>query len=127
MPKHSKQRDSIQAFLAGRTDHPTAEMVYQGVREELPNISLATVYRNLTLLAEMGEINKISTGDGPDRFDAVTTPHNHFQCSRCGSVLDLQMEDISYIDDVAGKSFPGEITGHSVIFRGLCPACMKQA
>ncbi len=127
MTKHSKQRDSIQAFLAGRTDHPTAEMVYQGVREELPNISLATVYRNLTLLAEMGEISKISTGDGPDRFDAVTTPHNHFQCSSCGSLLDLQMEDISYIDEVAGKSFPGEVTGHSVIFHGLCPACMKQA
>ena len=60
--KRSKQRDSIQRFLQTRKDHPTAEVVYQNIREEIPNISLGTVYRNLSLLSEMGEIQKISAG-----------------------------------------------------------------
>ncbi len=127
MVKHSKQRDSILTFLAARDDHPTAEVVYQGVKKEFPNISLATVYRNLTLLADLGEIRKIAVGDGPDRFDALTAPHNHFSCNRCGKLLDLDMESISYIDDVAARSFPGIIEGHTVLFTGLCPDCAKQA
>ncbi len=127
MIKHSEQRDHIRAFLEGRKDHPTAETIYLGVKEDFPNISLATVYRNLTLLAELGEIRRISIGDGPDRFDAIIRPHHHFSCSRCGCLIDLEMEDISYIDDIAAKSFPGVIEGHSILFTGLCPDCMKQA
>ncbi len=126
MLKHSRQRDSILAFLATRDDHPTAEDVYQGVQKEFPNISLATVYRNLTLLADLGEIRRIAVGDGPDRFDARVAPHNHFSCSRCGRLIDLDMESIAYIDEIAAKSFPGIIEGHSVLFHGLCPDCAKQ-
>ncbi len=126
MVKHSKQRDSILAFLATRDDHPTAEIVYQGVKEEFPNISLATVYRNLTLLSDLGEIRKIAVGDGPDRFDAFTAPHNHFSCTRCGKLMDLDMDSISFIDEVAARSFPGIIEGHTVFFTGLCPDCAKQ-
>ena len=66
--KHSRQRDCIKEFLMGRYDHPTADMVYAHVREEFPHISLGTVYRNLSLLSELGEIQKI-TCEGPDRFD----------------------------------------------------------
>ena len=57
--------------------HPTADTVYAGIKAEFPNISLGTVYRNLSLLVELGEIAKISTGDGPDRFDCNTKPHSH--------------------------------------------------
>ena len=64
MIKHSEQRDCIQHYLSTRLDHPTAEMVYMGIRDELPNISLATVYRNLSLLSDLGEIRKISIGKG---------------------------------------------------------------
>ena len=59
--KYSRQRESIKQFLEGRYDHPTADMVYMGVREEFPHISLGTVYRNLSLLAELGEITKITS------------------------------------------------------------------
>ena len=52
--KHSKQRDSIKTCLMGRRDHPTADAVYMSIREEFPNISLGTVYRNLNLLVELG-------------------------------------------------------------------------
>ena len=69
MLKRSKQRESIKKFLISRYDHPTAETVYMNIKEEFPNISLGTVYRNLSLLADIGEIQKLSTGIGPDRFD----------------------------------------------------------
>ena len=71
MLKYSRQREAIKTFLAGRYDHPTAETVYLGIKEEFPNISLGTVYRNLSLLSDIGEIQKLSTGIGPDRFDGA--------------------------------------------------------
>ena len=84
MIKYSRQRDSIKNFLENRYDHPTAETVYANIRQEYPNISLGTVYRNLALLSELGEIQKISTGIGPDRFDGNPRPHYHFFCRKCG-------------------------------------------
>ena len=126
MLKHSKQRDCIQAFLATRCDHPTAETVYLNIREEFPKISLATVYRNLSLLADIGEIQKISTGNGPDRFDAIAKPHNHFVCKECGAVIDLEMDSIAHINEIAGKSFNGRIDGHSIHVYGICPDCLSK-
>lgn len=75
MLKHSKQRDAIEQFLATRYDHPTAETVYLNLREDYPKISLATVYRNLSLLAELGNIQKIPTGkrSGPLRRPTGTS------------------------------------------------------
>ena len=88
--RYSKQRESIKNYLCGREDHPTADMIYTSIREEYPNISLGTIYRNLSLLVEIGEIQKITT-DGADRFDARVTPHNHFVCRRCGRVMDMMV------------------------------------
>lgn len=126
MIKHSKQRDCIQEFLEGRYDHPTAETVYLNIRKEFPRISLATVYRNLSLLSDLGEIQKIATGNGPDRFDGNPRPHNHFICNCCGSVLDLEMESIEHINEIAAKTFQGKIEGHTIIFYGTCPECLKE-
>ncbi len=123
--KHSKQRDMIMDFLMTRKDHPTAETVYLNVRELNPRISLGTVYRNLTLLAENGEILRISMGENMDRFDADTSPHYHFICNDCGSVIDLDMEDIDYVTDVAAKRFGGKIAGHVTYFHGTCEKCTK--
>ena len=124
--KHSKQRDSIKVFLEGRKDHPTADTVYMNVREAFPNISLGTVYRNLTLLADIGEISRIRVGDGVDHFDADTSPHYHFICSECGSVIDLDMENIDSISETAGRNFDGEIKGHVTYFYGRCGSCRKK-
>lgn len=75
--KYSRQREGIKEYLKGRVDHPTADMVYMGIRKQYPNISLGTVYRNLSLLASLGEIQRIASEEGADRFDAVTAPHYH--------------------------------------------------
>ena len=121
--KKSKQRDMIKAFLMGRKDHPTADVIYMNVRQENPNISLGTVYRNLTLLADIGEIQRLRVGDGIDHFDADTSPHYHFICNDCGSVLDLDMESIESINEIAAKGFDGRITGHVTYFYGTCGQC----
>lgn len=126
MIKYSRQRESIKNFLAGRYDHPTAETVYMNVKEDFPNISLGTVYRNLSLLAELGEIQKISTGIGPDRFDGNPHPHYHFFCNKCGCVLDLEMEGINHINVIAGSQFKGRIDGNITYFYGRCPDCLKK-
>lgn len=123
--KHSRQRELIKEFLMGRKDHPTADIIYASVRQRNPNISLGTVYRNLTLLAQSGEINRLSVGDGVDHFDADTSPHYHFVCKKCGSVVDLEMDSIEGIKDTAGVNFDGHIEGHVTYFYGTCRCCMK--
>ena len=118
MLKNSKQRDAIKSFLMTRYDHPTAETVYLNVKKEFPNISLGTVYRNLSLLSEIGEIQKLSTGIGPDRFDGNPAPHYHFICNQCGSVLDLDVTGLDHINVLASQNFDGEIEGHLIYFYG---------
>ena len=124
--KKSKQREMIKAFLMGRKDHPTADVVYTNVRLQNPNISLGTVYRNLTLLADIGEIQRLRLGDGVDHFDADTTPHYHFVCGTCSSVIDLEMDNIESILNVANANFNGVITGHVTYFYGTCSCCTKE-
>lgn len=124
--KHSSQRDSIYAFLQTRKDHPTADTVYMNVRQEFPNISLGTVYRNLTLLADMGEIARLRMGDGVDHFDADTSPHNHFICNCCGAVIDLPLPPLSAVDAQASEQFDGQIEGHRIYFYGKCKSCCEK-
>lgn len=121
--KHSRQREMIKEFLMSRKDHPTADIVYHNVRQQNPNISLGTVYRNLTLLAQIGEIQRLRVGDGIDHFDADTSPHYHFVCTECNSVIDLKMDSIEGITDIAGADFDGHIDGHVTYFYGTCGKC----
>lgn len=128
MRKHSRQRDCIKQFLASRTDHPTAETVYENIRKEIPNISLATIYRNLALLSDMGEIRKISIGQGPDRFDGNTKPHSHFMCRQCGQIIDLEPSSVQSVSMLmTGEPFTGKIESHSTNFYGICPDCLAAA
>lgn len=124
--KYSRQREAIKEFMASRKDHPTADMVYMEVRKEFPNISLGTVYRNLTLLADMGEILRIKVGDGTDRFDPDTSVHYHFICRSCGCVQDVELEKQISMPELVSKSFDGEITDSVTYFHGICGACKKE-
>lgn len=124
--KYSKQREAIKSFLASRKDHPTADVVYINMRKEFPNISLGTVYRNLSLLVEIGEAIKVPCSDGSEHFDGCTLPHYHFQCSKCGAVLDLDIPNesaLSKLNKVANESFDGIIEGHEIFFYGKCQKC----
>ena len=85
--KYSRQREAIKDYLSSVTTHPTADTVYMHIKDEFPNISLGTVYRNLNLLADIGEAIKITTPDGGDRFDARTNPHTMLFYGICGDCL----------------------------------------
>ena len=124
--KYSRQRESIKEFLNSRTDHPTAVTIYHNLQKVYPNISLGTVYRNLSLLTELCEINRISTEEGGDRFDAVTTPHNHFYCRKCQRLLDLKMNDTARILEDASENFHGRIESYTTLFRGICEDCLRE-
>ena len=123
MRKYRRLPEAIKNFLMTRHDHPTADVVYSNVRTEFPNISLGTVYRNLTLLADLGEISRLRVGDGVDHFDADTRPHYHFVCNECGAVSDLELNDVSGLLEAAVRDFDGLIQGHVTYFYGLCPRC----
>ncbi len=124
--KYSRQREEIKHYLSTRKDHPTADNVYMAIRKQIPNISLGTVYRNLTLLASRGEITRLRVGDGVDHFDFDTSDHYHFVCRDCGSVSDLSMQKFDSIGDFADTEFDGCILGHITYFYGLCGNCFKK-
>ena len=124
--KYSRQRECIREFIQSCQEHPTADHVYAGIKQEFPNISLGTVYRNLSLLVELGEISKITTGNGPDRFDYNTSPHTHFICTQCHSIEDIELAEIEELTKKASESFDGKILNHTTTFYGICKHCLER-
>ena len=119
--KYSRQREAIKQYLIGNDTHPTADEVYYHVRQEYPNISLATVYRNLHMLSEEGEIRRIRCGNEPDHFDFRTEAHGHFLCGKCRRVYDV-MIDCAKLAASHGQ-LPGTVSGCEILFHGICDVC----
>ena len=124
--KYSRQREAIKKYLMSTKEHPTAEMVYEAIRQVCPNISLGTVYRNLTFLEEHGEITRLHCGEGSDRFDGNIDPHYHFICRECGKVQDVPMETADHLEKSAAERFDGSIEGHTALFYGVCRSCREK-
>ncbi|KIR02316.1 Peroxide stress regulator PerR, FUR family [Lachnospiraceae bacterium TWA4] len=126
MIKHSRQREAIMEYLSSTDEHPTADKICMAVREKYPNISLGTVYRNLALLSERGEILHLSCGDGSDKYDGNTNPHYHFVCKNCKRVYDVPMNVITSINDLAQQFIPHHIDEHQTFFYGICNSCKDE-
>ncbi len=124
--KYSHQREAIREALMSVKTHPTAAEIYTMVRKDIPNISLGTVYRNLSQLADAGEILRITTGEGTERFDATTDEHYHLACRCCGGVSDIDLPHFDDMDEAAERATGAKVERHSLIFYGVCPACRKQ-
>ncbi|MDD6363388.1 MAG: transcriptional repressor [Lachnospiraceae bacterium] len=124
--KYSRQRTAIWDYIKDRKDHPTADMVYEGVRKDYPKISLGTVYRNLMLMKDIGKIRTVEVGDGAIHFDPNVSEHDHFICSCCGKVIDIDGEDIARIKELASRNFSGRIDGYSAFFYGICEECIAK-
>ena len=92
MRNYSKQREAILTVLRETDTHPTANWIYEQVREIIPNISLGTVYRNLSKLCRNGDIISLNVGDGFEHFDYDTTPHAHLHCKKCGCIHYARLE-----------------------------------
>lgn len=123
--KKSIKRDRILKVIRDTDTHPTAEWVYLKLKDEIPELSLATVYRNLEQLTSSGEILKLEGGGKTARFDGCTKGHYHLSCEKCGKVCDLP---IKYDSNLAYKMTSETdflVTGYSINFRGVCPECKK--
>ncbi len=120
--RKSKQRDAIINELCSRYDHPTAMELYLSVREQIPNLSLGTLYRNLSQLEENGMIIRIPDG-ATDRFDGNVNPHAHFKCLSCGNVYDLMSfnnDSLTFSDEIIGN-----VVNYSLMAFGSCKHCNK--
>lgn len=119
----TEQRRLILEVLRSTTSHPTADWIYERVREQLPNVSLGTIYRNLRSLANMDEVLQLSYGSGQDRYDGNPKAHYHFRCSQCGCVSDVQLPYEHELDRRATHACSGRVTGHRLEFVGVCSSC----
>lgn len=124
--KFSGQRNAIKEYLLQTDKHPTADEVYMNVKEQCPNISLGTVYRNLSFLVEQGEILKIVGDDKVLRYDGRTQSHYHATCRECKRVYDIFIDSLEHINTLAAVSFDGVIEGHTLIFHGICKDCLEK-
>ena len=109
------------------TGHVSADEVYDVIAAEHPNISRATVYRNLNRLAEMGKIRKIEVPDGADRFEHWSHKHYHVRCEKCGRSFDVDMPHREGLEAHIRGTHGFDFTGHDIIFSGVCPACKNKA
>lgn len=121
--RYSRQRELIFEALKASHEHPTAEMMYQWLKPENPNLSLGTVYRNLNLLADEGAIVRMAFP--VERYDANTMPHPHFRCSACGAVYDLGLPYDRGLDEQALLHSGHDVHGHEVLFHGICVGCKR--
>jgi len=121
--RNSKQRQLVLETVRSVCCHPTAEEVFQMVREQNPNISLGTVYRNLNLLAEMGEILKLDLGGECDHFDGTSREHGHLVCGCCGAIEDLSCELSESVRALVSKELKREMEAVNLTVTGLCKQC----
>lgn len=122
--KHFRKRDAILACLRETDTHPSAEWIYAQVKPRFPDLSLGTVYRNLTLFKQQGVISSLGTVGGVERFDADTTPHVHFICRSCGAVMDLPHTRIpQQLCRSAAAEAGGQVSACHLTFTGTCGTC----
>ena len=124
--KQFKKRNAILECLRGTNRHPSADMVYTMLQEEHPDISLATVYRNLSRFRSQGVIQCVATVRGTERFDANTDPHVHFICRNCDEVIDLHQIQVPQELAASVEATSGCHTDEcQLTFTGLCKKCWQ--
>jgi len=126
MIRKSKQKEAILRVVKGTNSHPTADWVYEQVRQEIPSISLGTVYRNLKLLKKEGEILELDFAGTLSRFDGITQNHYHFRCEQCGRIFDLDEPVDKTLDNRIARKTDFMVVNHRLEFYGLCKDCQSR-
>ena len=122
--RYSKKREAMLELLQSTTAHPSAEWVYQQMKQTYPDISLGTVYRNLAQFKQQGRIASVGCFNGVERFDATVEPHVHFVCTNCGQVQDLHHLQVpSQLCEDAAKETRATVCQCQLTFTGLCGTC----
>ncbi len=123
--KYSKQRELVLKTLQENMIHPTADCVYELVRKEIPNISLATVYRNLNMLAESGVVRRIDGLDGSVHFDHNMCNHYHFICTKCNKVYDVPYDIAPGLVEKVFNETRLYVESYDIALKGICQKCQK--
>jgi len=126
--KYSRKRDSILQVIKSSYAHPGAQTIYEKLKPQIPDLSLGTVYRNLKLFRENGDVAFVGTINGEERFDGNITPHPHICCTSCGKITDL--DDNLKVE--FSEHMPMHIPGFTIDIRnltlyGLCDQCKETA
>lgn len=124
--KVTPQRLAVYRTLAESKEHPSAEMIFSQLKETFPTMSLATVYKTVDVLAEIGLVQKLNVGEDSFRYDAWVDDHSHIRCTSCGRVDDLVELDEAPIVDAARIGTDYQITGQQFYFYGICKECQKK-
>ncbi|MFD1484801.1 Fur family transcriptional regulator [Lacticaseibacillus baoqingensis] len=120
------QRTAIIQYMIASTAHPTAEMIHAALAPQFPHMSVATVYNNLRLLADLGLIEEMSVADTATHFDFALSPHYHAVCSNCGKIVDFHYDQLTNVEAVAAAKTGFQVTGHHLEVYGLCPECQQK-
>ncbi len=125
--RYSKKREAIYNALAATYEHPSAEWLYRELKADYPDLSLATVYRNLKEMVSMGDAVVVGTLDGKERFDACRRPHAHLLCRGCGKVTDIELSpELAHRCKATEAEYAVSIDPYGLHFTGLCRDCAKQ-
>ena len=123
--RNTVQRQIVLDAFKKLNTHPTVDDVYKTIHADHPSISKMTVYRNLRQLAAIGIIRQVALSDGLERYDQRTSQHCHFKCKNCGSILDVDLEYITGINDAVQIKYGVQVDEHDVVFSGACLKCSK--
>ena len=126
MNKFSQKREAIYDCIKSTKCHPSAEWVYTQLKPNYPDLSLATVYRNINLFKQQKLIITVANVNGQERVDANTDPHTHFICDSCGSVIDVDVDiDNQHNVDKIQDKYGFKVNAFDLLFRGTCEICKK--
>ncbi|MCQ2508592.1 MAG: transcriptional repressor [Dorea sp.] len=123
--RNTLQREIVLQAVRALHGHVTADQVFELVRKNHPSVSKGTVYRNLGILAEAGEIRKVEIPDGSDRFDFTLKEHYHVRCVKCGKVEDVDMDVIDDMFDRIHDTHGMQFLIYDILFKGICPDCQE--
>ena len=120
------QRLAVLRVLAASEGHPTVESIYEKVKVEFPTISLATIYKTVSLLREMNEVLELGFADGSNRYDGNRPfPHPHVICTRCKKIVDSEVSDLQEMISQVAQETGFQILTHRLDFFGLCRNCLN--
>ena len=121
------QRMAILKILAAGEGHPSVEQIYEQVKVDFPMTSLATVYKTVTLLKEIGQVLELGFGNDSNRYDGNKPyPHPHLICTQCRKIFDPDVSGLGDLSQQVAQMTGFQITGHRLDFYGVCPQCQKQ-
>ena len=118
------QRRAVARVLASSHDHPSAEQMYDRVRAEFPMTSLATVYKTVNLLKQMGQVLEVGFSDDRRHYDGCKPfPHPHLICVQCKHIMDADIDDLDRLIRRVGRKTGFKVHTHLLEFYGVCPRC----